>query len=240
MRTLICPDEATAIHAAATLIAETAAAIAEPVLALPTGRTMIPLYDALAQRHARGTIDLTRARGHNLDELLLPAEHPATFRAYMARHVWDRTGLREERCDMPRHHALPLAECRRYDAALAAAGGLDLAILGVGADGHVAYNLPGPPVPGTHLVTLPNALADTLAVPTEARPLRAITMGLGVLLAAKHLLLLALSAEKAIAIRQLVLGPADELWPCSLLRDHPRLDIVLSPAAAALLPGRPF
>jgi glucosamine-6-phosphate deaminase len=202
-------------------------------LGLPTGRTAIPFYAELERRHASGELDLRRARGFNVDELLLPADHAAGFRRYMERHAWGRTGLDPARCDIPDGGAAdPLSECRRYDAALAAAGDLDLVFLGLGADGHVAYNLPGQVAESTHVVELPGAVAAALGVPPAARPLRAITVGLGPLRTARRLVVMATSAAKAAAVRALLAGPEDPRWPCTALRGHPALDVVLSPAAA--------
>lgn len=191
---------------------------------------MLPLYAELARRRRVGVLDLAATRAFNLDELVLPADHPATFRAVMERLVWEPLGFDRQRCAIPDGAAAdPAAECGRYDQALTAAGGLDLALLGVGADGHVAYNLPGAPIETTHLVTLPEALAEQLAVPAAWRPLRAITLGLGALRGARRLLLLATTADKREAIARLVAGPADARWPCSLLCDHPDLELLLTP-----------
>lgn len=219
-----------AAAAAADLLARAAAAKPDLVLGLPTGRTMVPFYAELARRHRAGTLDLSRARGFNLDELLLPPDHPATFRAFMERHAWGETGLRRELGDIPSPAAEPAAECARYDRALAAAGPLDLVILGVGADGHVAYNLPGPAHEDTHVVDVPDEVAATLEPPV-APPLRAITMGLRPLCDSRHLILVATTAEKQTAVRALLEGPEDPAWPCSLLRRHPRFDLFLTPQA---------
>jgi glucosamine-6-phosphate deaminase len=217
-----------AAAAAADRIARLAAERPEAVLGLPTGSTAIPVYDELARRHRRGALDLSRARGFNLDELVLPPGHPASFAAYMERHAWGRTGLDRGRSDIPDPAADPQAECRRYDRAQASAGGLDLAILGVGADGHVDYNLPGQVAEPTHVVTLPEALASALGVPADWRPLLAVTVGMAALLGARRVLVLATTADKAGAVEALVEGPRDPRWPCSLLRDHPRLEVVVS------------
>ncbi len=205
------------------------------VLGLATGRTMVPFYDALARRHHRGDLDLSRARGFNLDELLLPPDHPASFHSFMKRHAWGRTGLVRDRCDIPDPTADPAAECRRYDRAVSAAGGFDLVFLGLGADGHVAYNLPGETREEAHVVEVPGAVVDTLHVPAAFRPLRAITLGLGALRRARHLVLLATTAEKSRAVHALVHGPQVPAWPCSLLRRHPWFDVLLTPAAAQCL-----
>jgi len=230
-------DHAEAVAgAAADFVAAAVSARPAAVLALPTGRTPIPLYDALAARHEKGAIDLSGARGFNLDELALPPADPRTFRAYMERHAWGRTGLKRERCAIPDGGAADLeAECRRYEAAIEAAGGLDLAILGMGADGHVAYNMPGPVTLSTHVTRLPDGLAASLGVPPEAWPLRALTMGLGTIRGARALLVLATGAAKATALRALVQGAEDPDWPCSFLGKHADLEVLLDPAAASAL-----
>lgn len=207
------------------------------VLALPTGRTPIPFYDDLAFRHRRTPLGLTRACAFNLDELALPREDPRTFRAYMERHAGSRIGLDPTRCYFPAADAPVLeAECRRYEEAIAAAGGLDLVFLGLGADGHVAYNLPGLLTLPTHVVRLPDGMAAALDVPPEHWPLRAVTMGIGTIRAARRLVMMATGASKALAVRALVKGPEDPEWPVSFLRGHPDFELLLDgPAAAGLL-----
>jgi glucosamine-6-phosphate deaminase len=217
-------------------VAAAAARRPDLVLALPTGRTPVPLYDELAARCARGQCDLSRARGFNLDELVLPQADPRTFRAFMEQHAWGRTGLRRDRCDIPDGAAPDLAaECRRYEDAIAAAGGLDLALLGVGVDGHVAYNMPGPTSLPTHVVRLPDGLAASLQVPPESWPLRAITMGIGTIRGARSIRVIATGARKATAVRALVRGPENPDWPCSFLHAHPDIEVLMDPAAAAAL-----
>lgn len=225
------PQEAVA--AAADRILELTSGRGEMVLGWPTGRTMIPLYDALARWAPEERQKLQRHRGFNLDELLLPAQHPASFAAYMERHAFAPGLLLPSRCDIPRVEGDPLVECARYEAALQQVGGLDLAILGIGEDGHVAYNLPGPAEAVTHLVELPDRIADTLPGPEFPRPLRAITLGLGAFQQAERLLLLATGTAKATAVQQLVEGPRSTDWPATLLRSHPRFEVYVDAAAAS-------
>lgn len=236
MRTRVLERAAAVAAAVADHVAEAAAKRPDLTLALPTGRTPVPLYDELARRHAGGWDGLAQARGFNLDELVLPRGDARTFRAFMERHAWGRTGLRPERCDIPDGAPRDLeAECRRYEQAIAAAGGLDLALLGVGADGHVAYNMPGLITLSTHVVRLPDGLAASLGVPEEDWPLRAITMGIGTIRQARRLVVMATGETKATAVRALVHGPEDPEWPCSFLGGHPDIEVVLDPAAAARL-----
>jgi glucosamine-6-phosphate deaminase len=236
VRRLILDDSGAVARAAAGLLAEEVAAQREIVLALPTGRTPIPFYDELAARHAAGRLDLTRARGFNLDEIVLPRHDPRTFRAFMEQHAWGRTGLRRDRCDIPDGAAPDLeAECLRYERAITDAGGIGVAILGVGVDGHIAYNMPGPMRLATHVTRLPDGLAASLAVPPGDWPLRAITMGIGTIRAARRILVLATGASKATAVQRLVHGPDDPHWPCSFLHKHPDLDLIVDRGAAASL-----
>jgi len=236
VRRLILDAAPAVARAAADLLAEEVAAQREIVLALPTGRTPIPFYDELAARQAAGSLDLTHARGFNLDELVLPRHDPRTFRAFMEQHAWGRTGLRRDRCDIPDGEAPDLeAECARYERALTDAGGLGVAILGVGVDGHIAYNMPGPVRLGTHVTRLPDGLAASLAVPPGDWPLRAITMGIGTIRAARRILVLATGESKVTAVQRLVHGPDDPHWPCSFLHTHPNLDLIADRAAASLL-----
>lgn len=232
MNLLIHGDERAAARTVAWVIASAASDKPDLVLGLPTGRTSIPVYEELAKLHAQGELDLSRAGAFNLDELQLPGDHPASFRSFMRRHAWTQIGLDPRHCDIPDGEADPELECARYDQAMAEAGGLDLVFLGVGEDGHVAYNLPGTATASTHSVVLPAALAESLRIPEEWRPLKAITMGLDTLLSARRLVMLAVGHVKAKAVRALLVGPAIPEWPCSLLRDHERFDVVLDVAAS--------
>jgi glucosamine-6-phosphate deaminase len=232
-RTRVLDDARAVALAAADALAAAASADPEVVLALPTGRTPIPMYDELARRHAAGKVDLTRARGFNLDEVVLPRDDPRTFHSFMSKHAWGRTGLDRARCDIPNGEARDLdAECRRYEDAIAAAGGLDLAVLGIGEDGHIAYVMPGDVVMRTHVTQLPDALAASLGVPPESRPLRAITMGMGTIRSARRVLVLATGEAKATAVRRLVRGPEDPQWPCSYLCGHVEVELLADAGAA--------
>jgi len=229
-------DAKAVARAAADLLTEEWVAQRDLVLALPTGRTPIPLYDELARRYSERRIDLGRCRGFNLDELLLPRGDARTFRAFMERYAWGRTGLQRERCDIPDSEAKDSeAECVRYERAITDVGGIGVALLGLGVDGHVAYNMPGPVTLPTHVTRLPDGLAGSLGIPPEDWPLRAITMGVGTIRAARRIIVIATGASKATAVRRLVEGPDDPEWPCSFLHEHPDLDLVADRAAASAL-----
>ena len=236
MKTRILDSAEAVARAVADDVAAFSARRPDLVLALPTGRTPVPLYDELAAWCARGECNLSPARGFNLDELVLPRADPRTFRAFMEQHAWGRTGLRRDRCDIPDGDAPDLlAECRRYEEAIAAAGGLDLALFGVGVDGHVAYNMPGPISLPTHVTRLPDGLAASLQVPPSSWPLRALTMGIGTIRGARAIRVIATGARKATAVRALVHGPENPDWPCSFLQSHPDIEVLMDPPAAAAL-----
>jgi glucosamine-6-phosphate deaminase len=235
-RVRVLDDPQQVAASAADVVAAAASARPDLVLALPTGRTPVPFYRELERRDQEGRVHLRQARGFNLDELVLPREDPRSFHSFMVQHAWVRTGLRRDRCDIPDGSAPDLdAECRRYEHAIAAAGGIDLAVLGVGVDGHVAYNMPGPVTLATHVVRLPDGLAASLGLPASAWPLRAITMGLGTIRAARALVVLATGESKATAVRALVQGSEDPDWPCSFLGRHPDLHLIADRAAASSL-----
>jgi len=126
---------------AARLVARRLLAKPNLVLALPTGETPLGLYRELVRLHREGLLDFSQATAFNLDEFLgLPPEHPASFRTYMERHFWNFVDLRPEARHIP--HSLPEdaeAECSRYEKLIEGAGGLDLAVLGLGTNGHIAF-----------------------------------------------------------------------------------------------------
>ena len=207
----------------------------EIVVALPTGRTPIAMYEFLAARRKAGAFDLGQATTFNLDEVLLPKAMPQTFFQFMTRYAWEPLGVSPQRRFIPDGEtADPEAECRRYEAAITQAGGLDLAILGIGADGHIAYNLPGQAKARTHVVTLDPQTIATLGGGLRG-PVRAITMGVETILSSKAILLLATGASKAEALRRMRDDPMDEAWPCTLFKDHPNLTVIADGFAAAQL-----
>jgi len=205
------------------------------VVALPTGRTPVDMYRMLAARKKEGGFDLSRATAFNLDEVLLPRRMPQTFFQFMTRHAWEPLGIPPDRRFIPDGEASePEAECVRYEDAIVRAGGLDLAILGIGADGHIAYNLPGQAGPRTHVVNLDPGTIATLGGGLEG-PLRAITMGIETIRSAKSILLLATGVSKAEALRRMRDEPAGEAWPCTLFRGHPDLTVIADRPAASQL-----
>jgi glucosamine-6-phosphate deaminase len=232
-------------HEAATArVAEIiAAAVArEPalVLGLPTGRTPLGVY----RRLAAAPVDWSRVRTFNLDEFAdLPPAHPGSFRAYMDAHFFQPAGLRADAIGFLRGDADdPEAECRRYEAAIAAAGGIGLLFLGLGANGHVAFNEPGETlVAAAHVATLCDETrrANAAAFGGDWRdvPERALTLGMRSLLGAARIVVMASGREKAAAVSATCAGPLTTRCPASWLQVHPDVTLVVDEAAAGIDAG---
>lgn len=227
---------------AADIVADVLRRTEAPVIALPTGETPIGLYRALAQRHHRDGLSFRAARFFNLDEYEgMSPDHPQSYHAFLHKHFLDHVdaapgNIRLLRGDAPD----PQEECRAYDLAITAAGGLDLAILGLGGNGHVAFNEPFDPWDQqTHRVLLAEKTRAAHR-PNFARaadvPRFGLTMGIRTLLAARRILLLCAGASKREAMAALLRGGKDKAWPVTCLLDHEDVTIIaeaeLQPALA--------
>jgi glucosamine-6-phosphate deaminase len=238
----VCRNEQEVAERAAERVAGVLAANPRSVLGLPTGRTPMRLYRLLARWGDEGLIDFSQATTFNLDEFLgLAPDHPGSYHAYMREHLFSHVNLSAERAHILHGTAPdPDRECARYEEEIAEAGGIDLQILGIGANGHIGFNEPGPSLMAhTHRATLKastrraNAIffsGDVYAVPTEA-----LSMGMGTILKARRLLLLATGKSKARALVGAVRGPLTTRLPASFLQLHPAVEIVCDEAAAALV-----
>jgi glucosamine-6-phosphate deaminase len=242
IQTVIHSSARDAADAVALFLAECLQEDPELVLGLPTGRTPVPMYRALVRLHQQGRVDMSGATTFNLDEFVgLHAGHPGSYRAFMQRHLFKHVNLNPMRTHLPHGNAPdPRIEAARYDAAIAAAGGLDIAVLGIGANGHIGFNEPADALPGaTNVVTLKrssrvgnvSAFGGRLSeVPTQA-----ISMGVGTILSARHVVLMATGESKAAIVAKALQGPVTTRVPASLLQLHPRAVVVLDRAAAKRL-----
>jgi glucosamine-6-phosphate deaminase len=232
VRVAIEPDAEAAARFAARRVAEQIRRKPDSVLALATGSTMVPVYRALVELSARERLSFARASAFNLDEYVgLGVDDAPSFRRFLRQHLLDRVDSPPARHDAPDGGAEDLdAECRRYEAAIAAAGGIDLALLGLGRNGHLAFNEPGASLASRTRVEL--LMRETHA---ESRPRLAITMGMATLLEARACLLVALGPDKARAAAAMVEGPISAQLPASALQLHPDAVVVLDEEAAARL-----
>ena len=213
----------------------------DAVLGLATGSSPLPVYDELAARHERDGLDFSRASGFALDEYVgLPPGHPESYREVVRREFTNRVNIRPENVHGPDGAAADIpAACRAYEEAIAAAGGVDLQLLGVGTDGHIAFNEPGSSFASrTRIKSLIeqtrrdnarffSSLADV--------PHHVLTQGLGTIMEARHVILLATGAQKAQAVREFVEGPVAAICPASILQFHPHATVLLDEAAASAL-----
>ena len=220
------------------------------VLGLATGRTMEPVYAALRSRllvlpPAEREPLLAGWRSFNLDEYVgLAVDHPGTFAAFMRQQLGDPLALADPSLQLPNGAAAdPDREARRYAAALEAAGGIDLQLLGLGRNGHVGFNEPpcGPEAPCRCLALSAATRQQNAAAfggDPEAVPAHAITLGTAEILAARELLLVVTGEAKAEILRRTLLEPPCPEVPASWLQCHPRLQVVVDRAAASgLVPG---
>ena len=214
----------------------------DAVLGTATGSSPLPLYDELARRCRAGRISFAKVTGFMLDEYVgLPEDHPERYATFMERNLRSRVDMRPGALHGPDALSDDLqAACDAYEAAMAAAGYCDLQILGIGADGHIGFNEPGGPLDSsTHLDELTEQTrrdnarffdGDINAVPT-----RCITQGLGTIMRARTLVLIATGENKAEAVAHLVEGEVSEDWPASVMQRHPDALVLVDRDAAARL-----
>ena len=215
------------------------------VLGLATGRSPVAAYAELRRLRAKGALDWSSVTSFNLDEFAgIEAAHPGSFRRFMEEHLFGGVDIDRRRVHFLNGAAPDLdAECERYEAAIEAAGGIDLQLLGLGANGHIGFNEPGPAlVARTHRVRLhavtrrENAAlfgGDPNRVPAEA-----LSMGMATILQARRIVLVASGARKARCVERMVRGPLTTRLPASFLQTHRRVELFLDRAAASGLHGR--
>lgn len=235
----VTPSPAAAGAAAADVVLDFLRSRADAVLGFATGSSPLPLYTALS---ASGR-DFSAVRGFALDEYLgLPPGHPESYATVIEREVVERLGLRAGAVRVPDAGAPdPERAASEYEAAIKAAGGVDLQILGIGHNGHVAFNEPGAALDSrTRVEALTERTRSANArffASLEEVPRRCITQGIGTILDARHLLLIAHGGDKAEIVARALQGPVSTDCPASALQLHPRVTVVLDEAAAAGLDG---
>jgi len=230
--------EATA-EAAARRIARAVQATPALVLGCPTGRTPVPLYASLCRMHDAGEADFSQASTFNLDEFTgIDASHPGSFRRFMDDHLFSRVNLDPRRIHFLDGMAPDLdAECERYEARIQIAGGLDIQVLGIGANGHIGFNEPGDELMArTHRVRLHEVTRRENAALFEGHaadvPREALSMGMGTILKSRALVLVATGERKARCVERAVRGPLTTRLPASFLQTHRHVELYLDRAAA--------
>jgi glucosamine-6-phosphate deaminase len=212
------------------------------VLGLATGRTPVPLYAELVRLHRASRVDFAQVRTFNLDEFLgLPTRDPHSYRSFMRRHLFAHVNLPRRNIQFLNGSTRDVdRECVRYERAIRRAGGLDLQILGLGANGHIGFNEPGDALNAhTHRTRLRVATRRANAPLFDGRlnavPREALSMGMATILYSRRIVLLATGAEKARCVERMLRGPVTPRLPASFLQLHRGAEVWLDRAAASRL-----
>jgi glucosamine-6-phosphate deaminase len=241
MEIIILPTPSDVGRAAAAQIASLVAAEPTAVLGLATGSSPLGIYAELARRVASKQLDFGRVRAFALDEYVgIPETHPQSYASVIRTEVVEPLRMDAALVRVPDGRAADLeAACEAYEADIRAAGGIDLQILGIGANGHIGFNEPTSSFASrTRIKTLaPRTLADNARFfdSTDEVPTHCLTQGLGTIMEAKHVVLVAQGEQKAEAIAAAVEGPVSSMWPGSILQHHRRATIIVDEAAARSL-----
>lgn len=242
MEVVIVPDAAAGGELIAEAMAELLRRKPDALLGVATGSTPLPVYEALAGKVRAGAVDVSRARIAQLDEYVgLPPDHPESYRSVLGRQVLRPLGLGAGSFLGPDGRADDVsAACAAYEEALEKAGGVDLQLLGIGTDGHIGFNEPCSSLASrTRIKTLTEQTrvdnARFFDGDIEQVPHHVITQGIGTILRARHLVLLATGPQKAAAVAASVEGPVAAVCPASALQLHPHATVVVDEAAAAEL-----
>ena len=215
----------------------------DAVLGLLSGASPLAVYEALVRRHHETGLSFAQARGFLLDEYVgLPPNAPESNLAVINQQFVSRVDFAPGAVQAPDGRAEDLAAaCTDYERAITEAGGIDLQLLGIGIDGHVAFNEPGSSLASRTRV---KALTEQTRrddsrfldeYDIDSVPRYMITQGLGTIMEARHIVLLAFGQGKAEAVQHLVEGPVSALWPGSVLQYHPHLSVLIDDAAASRL-----
>lgn len=246
MKILIHADAAGAVNCVGGLMEDRLQRQPESVLGLATGATMEAVYVRMIAALVGGRISFSRATSFNLDEYVgLSPDHAGSYWRYMRHHFFDHIDMLQQQAHLPRGDAAdPQAEAARYEAAIVAAGDIGFQLLGLGANGHIGFN-----EPTSSLVSLTRVKTLTQST-REANsryydrlddvPRMAITMGIGTIMRAQEVVLLAYGSGKARAVAALIEGPVSAACPASILQMHDNVTVVIDEAAATMLTLRTY
>jgi glucosamine-6-phosphate deaminase len=240
VRVFDTPEESA--RALAARIAEMIRTKPDLVLGLPTGKSPVATYGELRRLHQAGDVDFRTVQTFNLDEFAgVSPSHPGSFRRFMDEQLFAHVNLQPSHIHFLDGAAADLdAECDRYEAAIAAAGGIDLQLLGIGSNGHIGFNEPGDTlIARTHRVALHDITRRDNAALFGGEPGRvpreALSMGMGTILKAGAIVLIASGERKASCVERTIRGPLTTHLPASFLQTHRRAELFLDRAAASRL-----
>ncbi|MDR2881728.1 MAG: glucosamine-6-phosphate deaminase [Azoarcus sp.] len=241
MKVHIYRDKAQAGQASALLLAAKIIENPDCVLGMATGSTPLPTYESLVELYNQGIIDFGRVRTFNLDEYVgISRSHEQSYFRFMFDNLFSKINIKPENVAVPNPVSANLQDdCLSYDAAIKAAGGIDIQVLGIGNNGHIAFNEPGRTFTfATHIVELTENTIEAnkrFFSSIDDVPKRAITMGIGSIMQAKEIVMIATGEAKAEAVKAMIDGQIDPQCPASILQLHPAVTVFLDEGAAALL-----
>ena len=241
MRIYACADYRAMSRRAASLIAAQVLLKPDCVLGLATGSTPVGLYRQLAEWHQQGDLSFAGVRSVNLDEYLgLAPDHEQSYRRFMQVNLFDHIDIRPEHTHVLNGLAPdPQAECAAYDQLIRKLGGVDLQLLGMGHNGHIAFNEPGDDFGlETHVVRLSERTIDAnqrFFASRDEVPRQALTLTMSQILAIPHAIAVVPTARKARAVADALRGPVCERCPASALRRHTDARLYLDADSASLL-----
>ncbi|HLS72575.1 MAG TPA: glucosamine-6-phosphate deaminase [Actinomycetaceae bacterium] len=214
----------------------------DAALGLATGSSPLVVYSELVRRFEAGEISFAQAKAFTLDEYVgLPADHPESYRNVIGREFTDRVDFAPGAVRTPDGNAGDLpGDCADFERAIVDAGGVDLQLLGIGTDGHIAFNEPTSSLSSrTRVKRLHQQTREDNARffggDVDSVPEYAVTQGLGTIMDARHVVLVAFGVGKAEAVAQLVEGPVSAMWPATILQHHPHATVLVDEAAAGRL-----
>ena len=243
MRIIECPDYASMSRRAAAMISAQVLLKPDCVLGLATGSTPVGAYRELVKWNREGLLSFKEARSVNLDEYLgLAPEHEQSYRRFMQENLFDHIDIVPENTHVLNGLAAdPDAECAAYDAMISSLGGIDLQLLGMGHNGHIAFNEPGDDFGlGAHVVTLSERTIDAnrrFFASRDEVPRHALSMGIRSIMLARRILIIVSGEDKAEALAKAVSGPVTNEVPASVLQLHPDVTLVADSAALSALKG---
>lgn len=226
---------------AANVIAAQVIAKSDSVLGLATGSTPIGLYRNLIQGYENGDLDFSQVRSVNLDEYQgLDREHDQSYYYFMNENLFKHININRDETYLPDGTNMDAeAECQRYHDVIMSMGGVDLQLLGIGNNGHIGFNEPCEDFPAqVHCVELTDSTIDANSRFFATRddvPRYAYTMGIGEIMAAKKILIVASGKAKAPIIKEMLYGPVTPHVPASILRFHPDVVLVADEDALSLV-----
>lgn len=246
MRVVVLPTAADVSRRAADVIVGCVKKNPKAVLGLATGGTPLGTYRELIQAQKAGKVSFRDVTTFNLDEYVgLGKEHPQSYRHFMREHLFSKADFDETKCHVPDGLAADYeVYCASYERMIRDSGGIDLQLLGIGTDGHIGFNEPGSSLASrTRLKALAKATRvdnSRFFTAEEEVPNLAVTLGVGTILEARRILMLATGANKANAVRAFIEGPITAQVTASALQLHPQVTVLLDEPAAEWLQRREY